>query len=122
MDMTPETQATPPEPARVFKWLAGELEQYLTLPAASLPDSGPGFPTGTEARVCGDIARRQQAGVAKYGTTVEGNPLTLRRWLVHLYEEQIDAAVYTRRAIEKLDAMLAAAAAEISDSTPKTPE
>ena len=58
---------------------------------------------GTEARVCADIARRQAVGLAKYGTTVEANPLKLREWLQHLYEEQLDAAVYTKRAIEELD-------------------
>jgi hypothetical protein len=62
-------------------------------------------PTGTEARVCADIAERQQIGIAKYGTTVADNPLALRDWLQHLYEEQLDAAVYTRRAIEQIDAM-----------------
>ena len=60
-------------------------------------------PTGTEARVCADIAMRQAVGIAKYGTTVEGNPLSLRQWLQHLYEEQLDACVYTRRAIEEMD-------------------
>lgn len=58
---------------------------------------------GTEARVCEDIALRQQAGIAKYGTTVEMNPLSLRQWLQHAYEETLDQAVYLRRAIEKLD-------------------
>ena len=61
------------------------------------------IPTGTEARVCADIAMRQAKGIAKYGTTVEGNPLSLRQWLQHLYEEQLDACVYTRRAIEQID-------------------
>lgn len=60
-------------------------------------------PTGTEARVCEDIAIRQQAGLAKYGTTVEGNPLMLREWLQHAYEETLDQAVYLRRAIEELE-------------------
>lgn len=60
-------------------------------------------PTGTEARVCADIAARQARGLAKYGTTVEANPLTLKAWLQHQYEELLDAAVYCRRAIEELD-------------------
>lgn len=59
--------------------------------------------SGTEARVCADIARRQVMGIAKYAKTVEGNPLPLRAWLQHLYEEQLDACVYTKRAIEELD-------------------
>ena len=58
---------------------------------------------GTEARVCFDIANRQHFGLKKYGTTVEENPLSLREWLVHQYQELLDAAVYCRRAIEELD-------------------
>lgn len=63
-------------------------------------------PTGTEARVCADIARRQQLGLAKYGTSVEANPLALRAWLTHLYEELLDAAIYCRRNIEDIDSLL----------------
>lgn len=59
--------------------------------------------SGTEKRVCEDIASRQIAGKLKYGTTVEENPLTLRAWLVHQYEELLDAAIYCRRAIETID-------------------
>ncbi len=59
--------------------------------------------TGTEARVCSDIAMRQQLGLKKYGTTIENNPLTLREWLQHAYEECLDQANYLKRAIEELD-------------------
>lgn len=61
-------------------------------------------PTGTEALVCADIARRQQLGIAKYGQTVADNPLALRAWLQHAYEEVLDQAVYLRRAIQEIDA------------------
>lgn len=64
-------------------------------------------PTGIEAQVCEDIARRQQFGLHKYGTTVAQNPLELRQWLQHQYEELLDAAVYTRRAMSELDTILA---------------
>lgn len=59
--------------------------------------------TGTEAAVCADIARRQQMGIAKYGTTVSNNPLILRDWLQHAYEESLDLPVYLKRAIEQID-------------------
>ena len=68
-------------------------------------------PTGIEQLVCDEIARRQQLGIQKYGTTVAENPLQLREWLTHLFEEQLDAAVYTRRAIAEIDAILASAGA-----------
>ena len=63
------------------------------------------LPTGIEAEVCADIARRQQLGKSKYGTTVAENPLSLRCWLQHQYEELLDAAVYCKRAIAEIDAM-----------------
>ncbi len=59
--------------------------------------------TGTEARVCADIAKRQQVGIAKYGTTVKDNPLSLREWLQHAYEEMLDSAVYLKRAMEEME-------------------
>lgn len=59
--------------------------------------------TGTEARVCLMIAQRQKLGIQKYGTTVEGNPLSLRQWLQHALEESLDMAIYIQRVIEQLD-------------------
>ena len=56
-----------------------------------------------ERIVCDDILRRQQLGLAKYGTTVANNPLKLREWLVHLYEESLDSCIYARRAIDQID-------------------
>lgn len=50
-----------------------------------------------------DIVRRQQMGIAKYGTTVSENPLELRQWVQHGYEEALDQAIYLRRIMEKLD-------------------
>lgn len=60
-------------------------------------------PTGTEAAVCRDIALRQQHGLAKYGTSVADNRLSLRAWLVHAYQETLDQAIYLRRTIDQLD-------------------
>lgn len=60
-------------------------------------------PTGTEARVCQDIAWRQQLGIRKYGLTVSDNPLELGAWVRHAYEECLDQAIYLRRVLEKLD-------------------
>lgn len=59
--------------------------------------------TGTEGKVCDDIAARQRMGVNKYGTTVCANPLELRQWLQHAYEEALDQAIYLKRAIQELD-------------------
>lgn len=61
-------------------------------------------PTGIEAAVCADIAKRQALGIAKYRTTVADNPLELRQWLQHAYEEVLDQAVYLKRAMAEMDA------------------
>jgi hypothetical protein len=59
-------------------------------------------PTGIEAQVCEDIARRQLIGLSKYGVTVSENPLGLIAWLQHAYEETLDQAVYLKRAMAEL--------------------
>jgi len=60
-------------------------------------------PTGTEAAVCADIARRQAFGIKKYGTTVAENPLSLKEWLQHALEETYDKAIYLKRAIQQIE-------------------
>jgi hypothetical protein len=67
--------------------------------------SSPSFcsPSGIEAAVCNDIAARQQKGIAKYGVTVAENPLPLREWLQHAYEETLDKAIYLKRAIAEME-------------------
>ena len=59
---------------------------------------------GIEANVCMDIGSRQEMGIVKYGTTVADNPLSLRQWLQHAYEETLDKAIYLKRAIAEIDA------------------
>jgi len=59
--------------------------------------------SGTEQRVCQDIGARQAMGIAKYGTTVEQNPLSRREWAQHAYEEALDLAIYLKRLIEVMD-------------------
>jgi len=60
--------------------------------------------SGVEAEVCADIERRQQLGIRKYGATVATNPLHLREWLQHAYEEHLDAAIYLKRAMREISA------------------
>jgi hypothetical protein len=72
---------------------------YQFVPTEAIPDG----PIGTEARVCQDIAARQAKGLAKYGVTVENNPLSLKEWLQHALEECYDQAIYLKRAIEELE-------------------
>lgn len=60
-------------------------------------------PTGTEARVCEDIRARQEKGLRKYGIHVHENPLPLRMWAQHCYEELLDSAVYLRRMMDEMD-------------------
>ena len=56
-----------------------------------------------EDSVCADIQRRADAGFAKYGVTVERTDLDFDRWLQHLYEELLDAAVYIKRIKEEMN-------------------
>ena len=65
--------------------------------------ASPCSPSGIEAAVCADIAERQQKGIAKYGVTVAENPLELREWLQHAYEETLDKAIYLKRAIAEME-------------------
>jgi hypothetical protein len=63
--------------------------------------------TGIEAEVCQDIAARQRLGLAKYGVTVADSPTHLLGWLRHAYEESLDTAIYLKRAIRDLEALIA---------------
>lgn len=58
---------------------------------------------GTEQKVISLIEQRQKLGIAKYGTTVADNPLSLKEWLQHQLEELLDAAIYVQRAIDELE-------------------
>jgi hypothetical protein len=69
----------------------------------------PPKPTGIEALVCDEITLRQKNGLAKYGTTVADNNLSLREWLQHALEESLDQAIYLRRAIAEIDKQSATA-------------
>jgi hypothetical protein len=64
------------------------------------------YPSGVEASVCADIADRQRKGIAKYGLTVAENPLKLKQWLQHAYEETLDKAVYLKRAILEMEGVV----------------
>ena len=81
-----------------FRW--SRLDCYRAAWQDALAWKGGGDQaSGIEAMVCDDIAKRQQVGIAKYGTTVAENPLTHAQWLQHAYEECLDMAVYLKRAM-----------------------
>ncbi|KTS10280.1 hypothetical protein SB2_06985 [Methylobacterium radiotolerans] len=50
-----------------------------------------------------DLLRRSQAGLVKYGTTLDRTDLGLRDWLQHALEEILDHALYLKRAITEID-------------------
>ncbi len=60
-------------------------------------------PGDVELQVVTDVVDRQKRGLNKYGMTVANNPLSLREWLQHQYEELLDAAIYCKRAIMEID-------------------
>ena len=43
------------------------------------------------------LRQRSEAGLVKYGTTTERTDIDPLRWLQHLQEELLDAAVYVER-------------------------
>lgn len=59
--------------------------------------------TGIEADVCEDIQKRRERGLKKYGVSVANNPLPLKAWLQHAYEETLDQAIYLKRAIQEME-------------------
>ncbi len=75
------------------------LADVLARHPEHVADTSKMIPSGIEAMVCDDIAKRQQVGIAKYGTTVAENPLTHAEWLQHAYEECLDMAIYLKRAM-----------------------
>lgn len=56
-----------------------------------------------ELSVVNDIVDRQKRGLNKYGVSVANNPLSLREWHQHAYEEALDLAIYLRRIIQEMD-------------------
>ena len=57
----------------------------------------------TETLVIADISKRQEVGLRKYGVTVADNPLYLREWLEHAYQEALDFAIYLKRSMQEID-------------------
>ena len=51
------------------------------------------------------LRSRSNAGLKKYGTTTDNNPLTLKQWLQHALEECLDQANYLQSAITEIDRM-----------------
>lgn len=49
------------------------------------------------------LLARSQAGLSKYGTTLERDDLLLIDWLTHLQEELLDGANYIQAAINRLE-------------------
>jgi hypothetical protein len=46
---------------------------------------------------------RSLKGIAKYGTTLEDNNLSLYKWLQHAKEEAMDMALYLHKAQKQLN-------------------
>lgn len=83
-------------------WSATMMSRYPRQ-ITTITDMDKPTPEGIEALVCADIAERQQKGLTKYRVSVADNPLSLREWLEHAYQECLDQAIYLRRAISEID-------------------
>jgi len=51
--------------------------------------------------VRGDLLARSQVGLRKYKVGLDRTDLTRKQWLQHMYEELLDAALYTKRLIKE---------------------
>lgn len=54
------------------------------------------------SEVIGDLKRREQVGIKKYGTTVDRPDFTPEQWMQNLYEELLDAPIYARAFLEAI--------------------
>lgn len=50
-----------------------------------------------------DLNERSNLGVNKYGTTLDRDDLNTSDWARHLYEELLDASLYIKKLINKLN-------------------
>lgn len=53
--------------------------------------------------VAQDMAARAALGLKKYGFTVAENPLPLKEWLQHAYQESLDLPIYLKRALVEIE-------------------
>ena len=53
--------------------------------------------------VISDLKHRELKGVETYNTTMDRTDLTQQEWLQHLYEELLDASLYTKKLIKTFD-------------------
>lgn len=44
-----------------------------------------------------DMRKREKAGLAKYGTTMDRTDLNTSQWLLHMREELMDAILYLKK-------------------------
>ncbi len=61
-------------------------------------------PTGIEALVVQDIARRQQEGIANYGKPLAESGLSPLQLMFEAYHESLDFSIYLRAVIEQVKA------------------
>lgn len=47
-----------------------------------------------------DIKARREAGLKKYGTTLDRTDLTQKEWIQHAYEEALDLACYLKKIMQ----------------------
>lgn len=94
---------TDEEAATALKLFQPYLSKSVEVFERWRPTAGTEQPNDTEQSVVKDILERQSVGIEKYGTTVAKNPLQLREWLQHAYEESLDFPIYLKRAMQEMD-------------------
>lgn len=84
-------------PGDVVEWFP--VAGMKAAPVTTAKQDGP---TGVEKQLCDLIAKRQQLGIRKYGTTLADNPAALVDRLQHMLEELLDGAAYAMWAINQI--------------------
>lgn len=61
------------------------------------------MPDSITTAVQADLQRRSELDINKYGKTLDRTDLSLRHWLQHAYEENLDLCNYLKRCIVEID-------------------
>lgn len=77
-----------------------DLEEWLKRNVLSILSSEN---SDTLNEVIKDMIAREQLGIKKYGTTIDRDDYSLKDWMQHHYEELLDAALYVKKQIQKLE-------------------
>lgn len=95
-------------PCPDWQWVVDEdrltlIEENHSPDAGNMVRPSPAEDGSTTERLVDQIRERHQAGLKKYGVTVDRNDLEPMQWVQHFREELLDALAYLQRIEDKLN-------------------